>query len=253
MTAQRITPPTPKRKFAVFDIDGTLIRGGLYRSLVLGLVEKGAVAEPHAAEIRQKLALWKRRETAQAYDDYELSLVKAIDHSLTNISPKLFDAVAQEIIDQEIDHVYTYTRRQLRLLKQRGYFLAAISGSQQELVEPFAKKYGFDDWVAQRYLRDGDSFTGEIIRTYTGKDKILQRIIDQHNLTLTGSYAFGDSQGDRHMLDMVEHPVAFNPTEELLQLAMERGWPVVVERKSVVFELEKGEDDGYLLARAGKI
>ena len=54
------------------------------------------------------------------------------------------------------------------------------------------------------------------------------------------------------MLGIVEHPVAFNPAEDLLNLALERGWPVVVERKSVVFELEKG-NDGYVLAHAGKI
>lgn len=51
---------------------------------------------------------------------------------------------------------------------------------------------------------------------------------------------------------MVEHPVVFNPTEKLLEIAEANGWPIVLERKSVVFELEKGEH-GYLLAQAGKI
>ena len=242
-----------QQKFAVFDIDGTLIRGGLYRQLVLGLIDAGAIPEVHASIIQQKLLSWKRRESKDAYDEYEMSLVNAISRSLADIPTAVFDEVVSSIVERELDHVYTYTRHRLRELKQTGYFLIAISGSQQELVEPFAKKYGFDAWAAQVYERQGDAFTGTITaKTYTNKDKILQRIINKHGLTLAGSYAFGDSEGDRHLLAMVEHPVVFNPTEKLLEIAKTNGWPIVLERKSVVFELEKGEH-GYLLAQAGKI
>lgn len=242
-----------QQKFAVFDIDGTLIRGGLYRQLVLGLIDAGTIPEVHASIIQQKLLSWKRRESKDAYDEYELSLVNAISRSLADIPTAVFDEVVSSIVERELDHVYTYTRHRLRELKQAGYFLIAISGSQQELVEPFAKKYGFDAWAAQAYERRDGTFTGTIItKTYTNKDKILQGIIDKHGLTLTGSYAFGDSEGDRHILAMVEHPVVFNPTEKLLEIAKTNGWPIVLERKSVVFELEKGEG-GYLLAQAGKI
>lgn len=242
-----------QQKFAVFDIDGTLIRGGLYRQLVLGLIDAGAIPEVHASIIQQKLLSWKRRESKDAYDEYELSLVNAISRSLADIPTAVFDEVASSIVTEELDHVYTYTRHRLRELKQAGYFLIAISGSQQELVEPFAKKYGFDAWAAQVYERQGDAFTGTITaKTYTNKDKFLQEIIDKHGLTLAGSYAFGDSEGDRHILAMVDHPVVFNPTEKLLEIAKTNGWPIVLERKSVVFELEKGER-GYFLAQAGKI
>lgn len=242
-----------QQKFAVFDIDGTLIRGGLYRQLMLGLIDAGVIPEVHASIIQQKLLSWKRRESKDAYDEYELSLVNAIASSLADIPTAVFDEVASNIVTEELDHVYTYTRHRLRELKQAGYFLIAISGSQQELVEPFAKKYDFDAWAAQVYERHGDTFTGTITaKTYTNKDKFLQEIIDKHGLTLAGSYAFGDSEGDRHILAMVEYPVVFNPTEKLLEIAKTNGWPIVLERKSVVFELEKGEG-GYLLAQAGKI
>lgn len=242
-----------QRKFAVFDIDGTLIRGGLYRQLVLKLIDAGAITEEHGNIVQQKLLSWKRRESKNAYDEYEMSLITAIASSLTNIPAAVLDEAAESIAREELDHVYTYTRHRLRELKRDGYFLIAISGSQQELVDPFAKKYGFDTWAAQLYERKNGKFTGEIItKTYTDKDKILQRIIDENGLTLEGSYAFGDSEGDRHILAMVEHPVVFNPTEKLLEIAEANGWPIVLERKSVVFELEKGEH-GYLLAQAGKI
>lgn len=128
-----------QRKFAVFDIDGTLIRGGLYRQLVLKLIDAGAITEEHGNIVQQKLLSWKRRESKNAYDEYEMSLITAIASSLTNIPAAVLDEAAESIAREELDHVYTYTRHRLRELKRDGYFLIAISGSQQELVDPFAK------------------------------------------------------------------------------------------------------------------
>lgn len=241
-----------QQKFAVFDIDGTLFRSGLYRELALELMRRGVIDEELIKQVKQKLAEWKKRSCRDAYDHYEAALVRALDGSLPFIPTAIYDAAAEKIAAAQLDHVYTYTRHRLAELKDAGYFLIAISGSQEELVRPFALKYGFDSWVGQKYVRDGERFTGEIIKTYTGKDTLLRKIVAKFNLSWQGSYAFGDSGGDRHMLDIVENPVAFNPTEDLLELAIESGWPVVIERKSVVFELVKG-DHGYVLANAGKI
>lgn len=241
-----------RKPFAAFDIDGTLIRGGLFRQLVIGLMERGIFSAQHSAAIHRTLTAWKCRDGKDAYDAYERSLIEAMAHSLVDIPIAVFDSVAADIIACELDHVHTYTRQRLSELKQAGYFLIAISGSQEELVAPFAKKYGFDTWVAQQYERKNGVFTGNIVFTHTNKDKILKKTITEHDLNREDSYAFGDSEGDWHMLAMVDHPVAFNPTKKLLDIAMERGWPVVLERKSVVYELAKG-DSGYLLAQAGKI
>lgn len=61
------------------------------------------------------------------------------------------------MLSKKAENVYVYTRDLIRKLKDEGYFLIAISGSQIELVEPFAIKYGFDAWVGQQWER-GDEF-----------------------------------------------------------------------------------------------
>src|SRR5690606_29099878 len=126
--------------------------------------------------------------------------------------------------------VYVYTRNLIRQLKDNGYFLIAISGSQIELVEPFAAKYGFDTWVGQEWERGEEFFTGNIIKTHTGKDKIIRRLIKENNLTLEDSYAVGDSNGDVGMLELVDNPIAINPTLELYEKAINNGWTIVIER-----------------------
>ena len=41
-------------------------------------------------------------------------------------------------------------------------------------------------------------------------------------------YAYSDSISDLPMLDSVGHPVAVNPDSRLNQIALERGWPIVI-------------------------
>ena len=76
--------------------------------------------------------------------------------------------------------------------------------------------------------------------------------MDEYNLTLKDSYAVGDSNGDSGMLSMVDHPIAFNPTHELLEKALQHDWKVVVERKSTSYELEKDRDGHIVLANTNR-
>lgn len=244
---------TPPRKFAAFDIDGTLFRSGLYRELATEIMQRGIIDQRLVDNAQHKLTQWKKRNGKNSYDEYEQSLIDALDTSLPSVPTEVYDAAAEKIVTEQLDNVYTYTRAELARLSREGYFLIAISGSQQELVRPFAEKYGFDAWIGQRYVRENGHFTGEIIKTYTGKDVLLQSIVNEYNLSYTDSYAYGDSQGDQGMLRLAEHPVAFNPTVELLEIAEKQGWTIVVERKSVVYKLEKGSHGLFILAEAGKI
>ena len=45
---------------------------------------------------------------------------------------------------------------------------------------------------------------------------------------------------------MAEQAIAFNPSQELLDEAMNRGWRIVVERKNIAYILES-HDGSYLL------
>lgn len=238
------------RKFAAFDIDGTLFRSGLYREVVYELHALGTLPEGLFEQISAKELNWHNRTHGNAFEEFEMTMVTGIDTFLPKLRTCDFDTAVQHVIDSKADNVYVYTRNLLRSLQEQGYFTIAISGSQQELVEPFARRYGFDTWVGQHWERGDEFFTGTVIKSHTGKDKILKRLISEHNLTLDDSYAVGDSNGDSAMLGMVAHPIAFNPTTELFQKAIDHGWKIVVERKSTSYELEKDSDGRFTLANA---
>lgn len=234
-------------KFAVFDIDGTIFRSGLYREVVYELLASNHIPSHIVGDFKDLEVDWKKRQSESAFNDYEQAMALAVDKVLPSIKIKDFEQAAQSVFNRLGDYVYVYTRSLVADLKNQGYTLIAISGSQEELVKPFADKYGFDIWVGQHYVRGEEFFTGEIIKTHKDKDIILKQIVAKHNLSYKYSYAIGDTKGDITMLSIVENPIAFNPDKKLFSVAKENSWKIVVERKNMIYELQPHEQS-YILA-----
>lgn len=235
------------RSFAVFDIDGTLIRWQLYHAVVNELAKRNLLGSQAYEDIRAARLAWKVRTHPEAFKDYERKVVELFDEAVANIPVNEFQKAVDAVINEYKDQVYTYTRDLIRDLKNRGFVLLAISGSQQELVKALAEHYAFDDSVGSLYEQKDGKFTGEKVAASEGKAKLLDRLVKIHHLTYHGSYAVGDSMSDAPMLEKVTHPIAFNPDRKLYQTAKNNGWKIVIERKNVIYELENA-DGKYLLA-----
>ncbi len=235
------------RSFAAFDIDGTLIRWQLYHAVVDKLAQRGLLGDTAYEELHKARMVWKRRERDSAFHDYEMKLVKTYEQALPILSGKEFDEAVEEVAFEYKTQVYTYTRDLAKQLKAKGYVLIAISGSHEELVEHVAKQFDFDYWIGTKYKRDGGKFTGNVELGNRNKNETLLSLVKQHGLTMDGSYAVGDSRSDAAMLEIVENPIAFNPDQELLQIAKEKQWPIVIERKNVIYKLEPNSGQ-YILA-----
>lgn len=237
-----------KNKFAVFDIDGTLFRSGLVREVIYKLMEMNVLDESIYAKIAAKEQDWRKRVHGRAFNEFEEALHVAFDANLPKLKVEDFEQASQAVIDQHLDNVYVYTRDLARDLKAAGYTLFAISGSHTEVVAPFAKYYGFDDWIGGHFERGDNYFTGEVIKTHGQKDKTLKKLIKKHGVMLEDSIGIGDTFGDIGMLEIVEKPIAFNPERRLFEEAEKRGWNIVLERKNMIYHLDAKE--GYRLREA---
>lgn len=239
------------KKFAVFDIDGTLFRSGLYREVAYEMMKSGVLPKEILDETTIKNREWRHRTHGNAFEEFEMLMIDRIDEQLPHIRIDDYEEAAQIVLEKKAENVYVYTRDLIRELKAQGYYLIAISGSQAELVGPFAEKYGFDTWVGQQWERGDEYFTGNIVHTHTNKDLIIKDLMERLDLTLKNSVAVGDSNGDTGMLALVEHPIAFNPTHELFEKAVENGWTIILERKNMIYTLQQSdESDSYELTSA---
>lgn len=239
------------KKFAVFDIDGTLIRWQLYHVIVDRLAKAGEISQESHEKLREARLSWKNREHDESFTKYEMVLIEIFESSITSISPKIFDQLVDEVISEYRNQVYTFTRDLISDLKQKDYMLLAISGSHNELVAEISKFYDFDDWVGTNYEREEDGYSGKSFIASHHKATILNDLIKKHDLDIKGSYGVGDSRSDAPMLNMVENPIAFNPDKKLFQIAQEKHWRVVLERKNMVYQLQ-WENGHYLLAETSR-
>lgn len=237
-----------KRPFAVFDIDGTLIRWQLYHAIADALAKNGHIDAKTHQKIKDARMVWKRRAHGESFAAYQSELIEAYEKLLLDLSYKDFNQAVKAVFAEYKDQVYIYTRDLIKKLKKDNYLLFAISGSQIEIVSKIAKYYGFDDCVGTIYAHEKDKFTGAVTIHLGGKHVVLEELTSKHHASLAGSVGVGDGASDVSMLEMVEKPIAFNPERKLFDYAQSRGWKIVIERKNMVYELEK-KDGRYILAK----
>lgn len=240
------------QRIAFFDLDGTLFRWQLFHELVFELKNLGALDADTAKELDSSLIKWQGKKAS--WSEYETVLIKGLEKHLVGMSVETFEAAAKNVVSRSGHKIYNYTKHLADKLKADGYFLLAITGSYQEIAEPFAKQYGFDDCIGALLPREGGLFTApDSIRVVYGqKANRINEYIEGKAFTLNGSVAIGDSGGDIDMLRLADRAVAFNPSQELLDIATEEGWDIVIERKNIAYTLEKGSDGSFILAKADR-
>ncbi len=226
------------KKVAIFDIDGTIFRSSLLIEVTDALIAEGLFPAKIKNIYAKSYQNWHTRK--DSYDKYIGDVVRGFDTNLEKISHKDFVRISKKVVKLQKDKTYRYTRDLVKELKKKGYFLLAISHSPRELVYQFTKNLGFDKVYGRVHeVNAKGKFTGKTLYLdqINNKATILQRAIAAENLTLKGSVAVGDSEGDIPMLSLVQNPIAFNPNSKLYTYAKREGWKIVVERKDVIYFL----------------
>ncbi len=81
-----------------------------------------------------------------------------------------------------------------------------VSASLSLYLEPFADAVGFDDVIATRLEEDSGYLTGRLYgRNVRGPEKAA-RLRGLLGPDLAELWAYGDSAGDRQLLEMADHP-----------------------------------------------
>lgn len=237
------------QRIAFFDLDGTFFRWQLYHELAFELKDRGIFSRETALQLDEALIAWQSKQ--KPWREYELKVIEALEPSIELLETNLFEEAARSVVLRSGHKIYHYSKKLLDELRQKDYFTLAISGSQQEVAEIFAKKYGFDACIGALYERIDGRFTGGVTRRVPGrKHEIITEFLKENpSITLEGSIAIGDSGGDISMLKMAERPIAFNPSPELFEEALRHKWEIVIERKNIAYTLEEGENGSRILAK----
>ena len=227
-----------KKKVAIFDIDGTIFRSSLLIESVEALIDEGIFPRSVRKIYSPAHRNWLDRKSG--YDQYIAAVIQASDTHIKGVRQKDYVRVVRSVVREHKNRVYRYTRDLIKELKRKNYFLIAVTHSPKYIADAFAKTLKFDKVYGRLFEIDAQGrFTGKFLHLDLIRDKakILKRAVEKENLTLRGSVGVGDTESDTPFLKLVDRPICFNPNSKLYRFAKRRGWPVVVERKDVIYHL----------------
>jgi HAD superfamily hydrolase (TIGR01490 family) len=238
--------PSARESLAVFDVDGTLFRRGLLPALTRRLVDEGVFSERVREELSRDYYAWVERRGS--YETYDELVVELFLRELKGVSVAELRRCATVEVEAHGRRLHMYTRDVTRRLKQAGYHLIAISGSPQEILDLFLKPLGFDQSWGTVLAKDARGrYTGEMLHNpFKNKRRVLEEFLEGAAVGLEVSVGMGDTLSDVGFLELVRTPIAFNPNRSLFEVARRWNWPIVVERKDVIYNLQTRLGDPVL-------
>lgn len=230
---------TKKNKIAIFDIDGTIFRKNLHFELINEL----AWMKVFPSVVRKQLTTVYKNwlEHAGTYEEYRKALVELYGTHIKGCKPDDVRKASKTLVPFHAKRTYIFAEKLIRSLRKKGYHLLIISGSPIEVVEEYNSQYlKFDSVFGSIYAVDEQGlYTGEAsFEPSKNKGHLVEQYLYDHKMSLDGSYGVGDTESDVSFLSLVEHPIAFNPNQNLKAVAQRKKWRIVVEKKDVVYEIK---------------
>jgi len=212
------------RPAAVFDLDGTLIRGtSAERLLVPYLVRQGVIGPRQlAASLARALTLpiAGRTGALRRNKRYLAGVeVEAVHHHL----PGFFDDVLSS-------RYCASALARMQDLQNRGFAVYLLTGAPDFLADAVVRRFGMAGGVGTPLAIRGSRFTGRLAGShYFGEGKIqaVGELVRAHGLDLERSFGFADHVTDISFLECFRHRVAVEPDSGLRRHALRQGWEVL--------------------------
>ena len=204
-------------KAVFFDIDGTLFRDSLLVKHFEILKDNKVIDDKRwNEEVVPYYEKFKNRKGA--YEDYLDKVSIAYQEGIIGVSQKDLFKYADEVVGKEKDRIYLVTKKAIEKYIEDGYYVFFISGSPEYLVKPFGKLYNATHSIASKYIMENDKFSGEVLPMWDSRNKIrsINYLADKYDLDLKKCHAYGDTNGDITMFQLVGNPHAINPSYELI-------------------------------------
>lgn len=215
---------------AVFDIDGTLVRGSTERQFAMHLLRTGKLGP------RQGLAyaaFWLRYLPSDG-----AAVAKRNKAYLSGLEVADIEPIAQRWVVETVGpQLFLPAVERLRWHRERGDEVWLLSGTLECIARPLARSLGVERICATRPAeRDGTWRARPPERHPFGavKANLLRQFARAHGLDLADAFAYANARQDLALLAAVGSPVAVLPDRALLAAALARGWSVIVDDRGAM-------------------
>jgi putative phosphoserine phosphatase/1-acylglycerol-3-phosphate O-acyltransferase len=212
------------RQAAVFDLDGTLVRGtSVERLLVPWLVRRGLVGARQLGEAALVAAAWPVVGRTRA--------VRRNKRWIAGVEVAAVESNMEEFLDEVVEQRWCRPVMELMEgLRASGLAVFLLSGAPDFVARAVGERLRVEGAVATPMEVVGGRFTGRLSGAHVfGPQKLLalRELAQEHDLDLQASWGFADHPSDVDFLGGFGNSVVVDPPPGLRRIAEKRGWTVV--------------------------
>jgi putative phosphoserine phosphatase/1-acylglycerol-3-phosphate O-acyltransferase len=149
---------------------------------------------------------------------------------LRGISEEDYLEFAEKLYTKHIAKlIYPETRALIEAHLKKGHTVALVTAATPYQVMPAARDLGIEHVKCSNLEIIDGKFTGSVVKpTCYGMGKVdaAEQLAEQHDVDISQSYFYSDSDEDIQLLEFVGNPRPLNPNKRLRRIASGRGWPV---------------------------
>lgn len=202
-----------KKTLALFDFDGTMIRGdSILAYLRLALRRKALSCWEYAKITCHTIRYLMKLETDEQIKTRALRFRR-------DMAENRRDALDAAFVEEELlPRVYPAARARLEKHQKAGHITLLVTASTENYMIPAAKNMGFDAVLATPIGEDGI-----VHHNCKGEEKVrrIKEWLASEGVQadFAASCAYGDSKSDLPMLRLAGHPTLVNPKRALRRAA----------------------------------
>ncbi len=216
-------------KLAIYDFDGTYIDVHSI-TFLFKLWKEEELGKNHHKKI------WRKIIRRHVYSKLGLFgwTKKKFRANAMELTVDLFHTIDREELDRFLDlfyeriksHVSDEIRTSMLKDKEDGFHTVLLSGNYDIILKRFLNE-GFNQVIGTNAEKDGNLLTSSEVSVIINnrKSEIIKETFPDADFEASKAYA--DSDYDLPIFELVGHPIAVNPDEELLKIAKDRGFDIM--------------------------
>ncbi|RSN19295.1 hypothetical protein DMC61_40170 [Amycolatopsis sp. WAC 04169] len=221
-------------KYAVLDLDGTLLRGVLGTRFLEDLIEDGVCDKDEGLACLRAIRGYasggnsRRQAMTEAYQAYAKALRGATVAEAGETAARTWRACRDEL--------FPFAEQLIDLFKRYRYRIVLVSGNSDLPLREAVDDLGLHSGYGARLAESGGRFTGELLSTPGlpgGKAAVVRELAAGGDVECGVAVAVGNGGIDAEVFTHAGAAFAFEPDDELHALSSGRDWHVV-DRETIL-------------------
>lgn len=229
-----------EKSFSFFDFDKTIYKGkSSYLILDFSFhLEKRKLFNPSEFSVIEDLFKSYHQGLISRHD-FGVLVVESYYRGLSGKHEnEILDEFSEYWDQVQVDAWFPYTLRLLNIINAQTTSIL-ISGSPLEILKSLNKTLGFKEISASKGVIQAGFYTGQTeleMATSAAKEGFLKKFSDSNSINPSTSFAFGDSESDFPLLDIVDPQNAYllGAAPELKKLVLDKNWNLLTHENEIL-------------------